>query len=134
MDFHRLKLVRDFHNPECAILAFNLIMQMQQEGRTYSDILDYPGFLGLFTSEYLDGKSRSQLMIKLKNIVRDLRDYTGTIPPELYLAQKFFRARKKSLTPVSASSIEMMGAAISKIEKELGIDVKALMRSKNNEA
>jgi hypothetical protein len=90
-----LGCVNDFRSPECARLAFHMIMEGQKEGRTYHQILEEPGFIDLFKQEFLKDKSTPQLEIKLKNMVRDLRDRSGPVAPELVRAQLFFRARKR---------------------------------------
>lgn len=90
-----LSCINDFRSPECARLAYHMIMEGQKEGHTYHQILEEPGFIELFTQEFLKDKSTAQLEIKLKNMVRDLRDRTGPVSPELKRAQMFFRGRKR---------------------------------------
>lgn len=100
--------VEDFRSQECAILALHFIMEKQNEGYSYSGILDYPGFIGLFTPEFLENKSRHQLIVKLKNVVRDLRDSNVSLSSELEVVRTFFRNRKRR-KKVAAAPVTILG-------------------------
>ncbi len=129
MTLSNFGFVGDFRSPECAELALNLIMDKQSEGCTYGEILDYPGFLGLFTDEFLANKTRDKLIIKLKNMVRDVRDHKGELSGRLLPLQTFFRDRKKKATPqhaeprmvVCEDTIMRLRESIKQIEESLGL-------------
>lgn len=86
--------VKDFSSRDAALLAVNLIVDHQRSGLKYSDILKYPGFISLFKSFWHD-KSKRELIIKLKNMVRDLRESRSELDDDWVYAQEFFKSRKR---------------------------------------
>lgn len=83
--------VIDFRDREFAILAINLIVDMQRSGWSYTKMVNYPCFAALFEPSW---RSRN-LGIKLKNMVRDLREFRRPLNDEWIDAQKFFLERKR---------------------------------------
>jgi len=83
--------VIDFRNREFAILAINLIVDKQRSNWSYIKIVNYPGLTLLFEPDW---KNRN-LAIKLKNMVRDLREFRRPLNDEWIDAQKFFLNRKR---------------------------------------
>lgn len=86
--------VKDFHSRGAAILAISLIKDHKNCGFTYYDILEYPGFRSLFAESWANA-SREQLMIKLKNMVRDLRDSQRSLHEDWMDARNSFLSRKR---------------------------------------
>lgn len=86
--------VKDFSSRDAALLAVNLIVDHQRSGLKYSDILKYPGFISLFKPFWHD-KSKQELIIKLKNMVRDLRESRSELDDDWIDAQKFFKSRRR---------------------------------------
>lgn len=83
--------VIDFMDRDLAILAINLIVEMQRSDWPYTKIVNYTGFSALFEPSW---RNRN-LVIKLKNMVRDLREFKKPLNDEWVDAQKFFLNRKK---------------------------------------
>jgi hypothetical protein len=81
----------DFKDREFAILAINLIVEMQRSGWSYDRMIDYPGFKSLFEPSWRD----RNLKVKLKNMVRDLRETKKPLNDEWLDAKKFFLERKR---------------------------------------
>jgi hypothetical protein len=85
--------VIDFKDRDFAILAINLIVEMQRSNWPYARIVNYPGIKGLFEPAWQD----RNLAIKFKNMVRDLRDFKRPLNNEWIEAQEFFLERKRKI-------------------------------------
>jgi hypothetical protein len=83
--------VIDFMDRDFAILTINLIVEMQRSDWSYTKIVNYPGLAALFEPSW---RNRN-LRIKLKNMVRDLREFKKPLNDEWVDAQKFFLERKR---------------------------------------
>lgn len=85
-----------FRNKRKAIQALHILIAAKEEGLSNNQVLDIPFFLKLFDQDYLVGKSKEQLEIKLKNIARDLKTISyDKLNTEFHEFKSYFETTRK---------------------------------------
>jgi len=88
--------VPHFRNKRKAIQALQVLIAAKEEGLSNNQVLDLPFFLKFFNQDYLVGKTKGQLEIKLKNIARDLKTISfDKLNPEFHEFKSYFEATRR---------------------------------------
>ncbi len=87
--------VPHFRNKRKAIQALQVLIAAKEEGLSNNQVLDLPFFLKFFNQQYLVGKTKNQLEIKLKNIARDLKTISfDKLNPEFHEFKNYFESTR----------------------------------------